>query len=119
MKLATGRSHRGRSDQWPLTTSLMRSPSGCRRKPQVESVKKRSLPSGFAVKGSPTEISCHSGWILSALRRPKLSSRSHLYQPPRSTPICTSHGQTCEGAASIVTAIVAVRSPPGMSSAPG
>jgi hypothetical protein len=55
----------------------------------------------------------------SVLRRPKLSSRSQLYQPPRSTPNCTSHGHTRAGGASIVTAIVALRVPPGTSSAPG
>jgi hypothetical protein len=55
----------------------------------------------------------------SALRRLKSSSRSQLYQPARSTPICTSHGHTREGGASIVTAIVALRVAPGIRSAPG
>ena len=45
------------------------------------------LPDGVAMNRSPTEICCHSGWMRSALRRPKLSSRSQLYQPPRSVPI--------------------------------
>src|SRR5271157_3632572 len=53
----------------------------------------------------------------SALWCPKLSRWSQLYQPPRSAPICTSQGHTCDGGASIVTAIVALRVPPGMSSA--
>ena len=34
------------------------------------------LPVELAVRWSPREISCHSGWMRSALRRPKLSSRS-------------------------------------------
>ena len=77
------------------------------------------LPSRLPVNRSPRAISCHSGWIRSALRRPKLSSRSQLYQPPRSVPICTSQGHTLLGGASMVTAIVAVRTPPGTRSAPG
>jgi hypothetical protein len=53
------------------------------------------------------------------LWRPKLSSRSQLYQPARSTPIWTSQGHTAEGGASIVTAFVALRVPWSMMSAPG
>ena len=77
------------------------------------------ITSGFAAKRSPTEISCHSGWIRSALRRPKLSSRSQLYQPARSVPICTSHGHTRAGGASIVVAIVALRGRPESNPRPG
>ena len=59
------------------------------------------------------------GWIPSALGRPPLSSRSQLYQPARSQPICTSHDHTVDGGASIVTAIVPPRLLDGISSAPG
>jgi DNA-binding transcriptional ArsR family regulator len=36
-----------------------------------------------------------------------LSNRSQLYQPPRSPPICASHGQTLSGGAGRVVAMVA------------
>jgi hypothetical protein len=49
----------------------------------------------------------------------QLSRRSQLYQPARSAPVCTSQRHTLAGGASIVTAMVALRSPPGMRSAPG
>jgi hypothetical protein len=72
---------------------------------------------GVAERGAA--IPCHSGWIRSALRLPKLSSQSQLYQPARLAPICTSHGQTWAGGASTVAGIVAVRFPPETRSAPG
>jgi integrase len=42
-----------------------------------------------------------------------LSSPSQLYQPARSHPICTNQDHTVDGGASIVTAIVPPRLPPG------
>jgi hypothetical protein len=79
----------------------------------------QALPLGVEARRSPTWMCCHSGWMRVSLGIPPWSRRSQLYQPARSQSICTSHGQTWDGGASIVAAIVAPRLPPGTRCAPG
>src|ERR1700730_9486434 len=55
----------------------------------------------------PTWRCWRVGTIVVALGRPRLSSRSLLYQPARRQPTCTIQGQTASGGASMVIALVA------------
>ena len=59
------------------------------------------------------------GTIVVALGRPKLSSKSLLYQPARRQPTWTSHGQTAAGGASMVIALVDLNWAWRKSSSPG
>jgi hypothetical protein len=56
----------------------------------------------------PTPMSCSSGMMRTAAGplagNNNRSTHRAVYQPPRPHPICTSHGQTAAGGASIVIA---------------
>lgn len=77
-------------------------------------------PSSLRGMTSSTRRAWRAGTTTSELGTPLLSSVSWLYQPARvNAPIWTSHGHTCSGAASIVTARVASNQGRGTMSSPG
>ena len=71
----------------------------------------------------PTAISCSSGTTRSALgplagKRTRSTHRA-VYQPPRPQPICTSHGHTADGGASMVMAWSVCTTGSATTSSPG
>ena len=78
-----------------------------------------SLAPGTAGMMSPGTTVWNAGTMLVALCLPPLSMASQLYQPARSLPICTIHGHTRSGGASMVMAWVDVKMASGIIASTG